>query len=623
MTRASLAWLLPLAAMGAQAACANAERPSPATVPAGVTPATSVAAATPVPAGPVTPAPVLVAIVVDQLAAWVAAERLPRLPRGGFARLRHEGTWVTDLAYLHAATETAPGHSALFSGSTPRETGIVANAVWRTDLDPPRDASLLEDAGYRVVNSAGIVLTTGGKEARPRPKNGVSLAKMNATGAAQPLLADRLLAWDPEAVVVALSMKDRGAAFAAGHHPTALLWFDDDAGTLVTSKPETEAMTAPAENLPAWARPFEHPAGLEGGAEWKLLDPAFIAASLPDTADDQPGEMPDLGGRTFPHLIGGPGSAKRFRATPSSDAWLADLSLAAVGKARKPDHPMLLAVSFSANDYVGHYFGPNSWEAWDELEELDATLGRLFAGLDTLLGPDGYSVVLSGDHGIVPFPLPAKPAWCGTPGGPPAPNPYEKPCQPATRLSGDEIKAYLNARLALAFGNYAMVRSVADSLVYLAPQALSGLARSRVDQVVRTDLRAMTIGGHKGLADVFAVSEFKAPCPPPADEGIPALVCRTVSDTGDYYIVPRPGDFFWGKAKTPPEGASHGTPYRYDRTVPLLVRYPHGSGDQVVETALFGSYYASAWYALTGETLAGPYGTAVGAAAMTQSPRSR
>jgi hypothetical protein len=45
--------------------------------------------------------------------------------------------------------------------------------------------------------------------------------------------------------------------------------------------------------------------------------------------------------------------------------------------------------------------------------------------------------------------------------------------------------------------------------------------------------------------------------------------------------------------------------------VPLLVRYASGTGGRVVEGAPFGSYYASAWYALTGESLAGPYGSPV------------
>ena len=57
---------------------------------------------------------VAVAIVIDQLAAWVAEQRLEKLPpAGGFARLRSEGTWVKRCEYTYAITETAPGHAAL------------------------------------------------------------------------------------------------------------------------------------------------------------------------------------------------------------------------------------------------------------------------------------------------------------------------------------------------------------------------------------------------------------------------------------------------------------------------------------------------------------------------------
>jgi len=549
-------------------------------------------------------APLVVAIVIDQLAAWVASERLPRLPDGGFARLRREGTWVTDLTYLHAGTETAMGHSALFSGCTPRETGIVGNAVWRPDLDPPREGSLLEDPRYRVVGPSGIVLTADGK----RPKNGISLAQMTPERMAQPLLADRLLAHDPKAVVVSLSLKDRGAAFGGGHRPTALLWFDDEAGALVTSQPEADAPATAGDTLPAWARPFERPPDPDH-LVWKLFDPGFIAQNA-GVADDQPGEMPDIGGRVFPHMIGGPGFAKRFRATPAADAMLVDVGLAAVAHARDPEHPMLLAVSFSANDYVGHAFGPNSWEAWDELEELNATLGRFFQGLDALVGANGYAVVLSADHGVVPFPLPVHPAWCA----PGAPNPYEKPCAPSGRLNSEALKSYLNARLKVRLGQSDLVRAIVESLVYLSPEArsLPADARHRLDDAVREELMAFEFDGAHPVADVLAIPALGGVCPPPADESIPALVCRTTSsDRGDAYVVPRAGAFFWGKPGAL-EGASHGTPYRYDRTVPMLVRYPAGPGGRVVERAPFGSYYASAWYALTGEPRAGPYGTVVG-----------
>ena len=37
------------------------------------------------------------------------------------------------------------------------------------------------------------------------------------------------------------------------------------------------------------------------------------------------------------------------------------------------DHRTLLAVSLSPNDYIGHTFGPDSWEAWDEIRRIYAT----------------------------------------------------------------------------------------------------------------------------------------------------------------------------------------------------------------------------------------------------------
>jgi len=57
----------------------------------------------------------------------------------------------------------------------------------------------------------------------------------------------------------------------------------------------------------------------------------------------------------------------------------------------------------------------------------------------------------------------------------------------------------------------------------------------------------------------------------------------------DYYVVAKPGSFF----DDPPDVAGHGTPYLYDRTVPLL-------GGSVAD-GTFRSFYRSVWRALTGE----------------------
>jgi hypothetical protein len=538
--------------------------------------------------------PVVVAIVVDQLAGWVAEERLPLLPEtGGFTRLRREGTWVKQQAYLHAVTETAPGHAALFTGRTPRENGIVANQVWREDLTPPRASSLLEDP-----TPANRLVPTPAGASRP----GVSLAHLDG-----PTLADLLKERDPRAVVAAVSLKDRGALFGGGRRPNLAVWWDEEDGALVTS-------SAFAADLPPWVRALAP----RLDAPWCLEDATFARRAR--TPDDQPGESAaELGSRTFePDDACSTGLAhhppadraragRAFRVHPDADRTLAAIALAAVRELRDPAHPMLVALSFSTNDYVGHAFGPDSWEAWDELRHLDATLAALLADLDRALGPDGYTVVLSGDHGIVPLPeVQARPGpWCA-PGGA---NPYELPCAAGVRISSDAVVEELRRALRDGGVEVPVVARMVESAVLLTPQAraLPRAERRRVDALVLAAAARIP-----GIASAHVVTG--GPCPPRTDESVPALVCRaTRPGLADYYLVPTPGSFFWRASPgAPAEGVAHGAPYRYDRAVPLLVRHPGAPGGRVQERGVFGDFAATVWYALTGEERAWPYGAPVG-----------
>src|ERR1700690_328092 len=157
-----------------------------------------------VPAGPpVTPGyRVVVAIVVDQLAAWVMAERAKELPaNGGFARLAREGLYAREMEFHHAVTETAPGHAALFTGRVPRETGIYSNEILR-----PGDSetvSILRDRGTRLVAVDGTFVEG----------EGSSLAALHPDVAT---VADLWRARHPEGRVFSFSLKDRGALFGGG-----------------------------------------------------------------------------------------------------------------------------------------------------------------------------------------------------------------------------------------------------------------------------------------------------------------------------------------------------------------------------------------------------------------------
>jgi predicted AlkP superfamily pyrophosphatase or phosphodiesterase len=64
----------------------------------------------------------------------------------------------------------------------------------------------------------------------------------------------------------------------------------------------------------------------------------------------------------------------------------------------------MLAVSFSSPDYVGHSFGPNSWEIVDNYIKLDEELGRMFDFLDATVGKGKYTAFLSADHAVAHVP---------------------------------------------------------------------------------------------------------------------------------------------------------------------------------------------------------------------------
>src|ERR1700675_4235871 len=64
----------------------------------------------------------------------------------------------------------------------------------------------------------------------------------------------------------------------------------------------------------------------------------------------------------------------------------------------------VLSVSFSANDYVGHRFGPYSQEAMDMTLRVDRQIGTLLDFIDAHVGLQNAVVVFTADHGASPVP---------------------------------------------------------------------------------------------------------------------------------------------------------------------------------------------------------------------------
>jgi predicted AlkP superfamily pyrophosphatase or phosphodiesterase len=158
------------------------------------------------------------------------------------------------------------------------------------------------------------------------------------------------------------------------------------------------------QEMPPWAREFNGAGKVTSyfGKKWERLLPAAGYDMV--GPDDVAAEADEAGtGRTFPHPIGG---AESFDLSPFSNEVLADFAMRAVteeglGRDTVPD---LLGISFSANDRVGHAYGPDSHEVMDVTVRLDRTLARLFGFLDKTVGLANVVMVLTADHGVAPLP---------------------------------------------------------------------------------------------------------------------------------------------------------------------------------------------------------------------------
>lgn len=212
-------------------------------------------------------------------------------------------------------------------------------------------------------------------------------------------LADWIVAANPGARVASISAKDRGAVLPAAHVRGQVWWFEADEGRFVTSTYYRDA-------TPRWADRFNDEILTAHAADsaWTSRVPAALAGrSDPDSAEYEGDEASP----TFPHRFGKPGERTHFwewfERTPMLDAATFDLARIVVveeglGRDTLPD---FLNVSLSQTDRIGHDFGPLSREQLDNLLRLDAEIGSFLAFLDSVVGPGRWTLGMSADHGVL------------------------------------------------------------------------------------------------------------------------------------------------------------------------------------------------------------------------------
>jgi predicted AlkP superfamily pyrophosphatase or phosphodiesterase len=505
-------------------------------------------------------------IVVDQFR-YDYLERFGDLfVANGLRRLMRDGASWTQSNYDHFPTYTAPGHSTMMTGAYPAETGIVGNE-W-----PDRAT------GKKVTSVTDTtVLPLGGNPNEPKSS---PRRLMSST------VGDEVrLTTNDRSKVIGISVKDRSAILPAGRHANAAYWFSTAVGNMVSS-------TYYFDQLPGWVTDFNktRPADKYYGMKWERLLPEseYLKRAGPDSP-----RWEDIGTSTsgntnaFPHTITGgarmPSSAFYWELdySPFTNEILVSFTKEAIVNESlgQDDDTDVLTVSFSANDYVGHRYGPYSQEAMDAALRVDRDIATLLDFVQTKVGLANTLVAFTADHGVSPIPEHAAALGLG-----------------GARVKTQDILGAIRAAITARYNRDRKSPDPTADYLYkyddmgIARDAFingniyfnyTALERDKVDPEELAQVAGTAALSVPGVARYFTRGQLMR-----GAISISDLIERRVqhgfypSRSGDVVLIAEPFKYL---GDTLP--ATHGSPYSYDTNVPTIIMGPGVTPGRYLEPA--------------------------------------
>jgi predicted AlkP superfamily pyrophosphatase or phosphodiesterase len=469
----------------------------------------------------------VVGIVVDQMRFDYLYRYYNQYSENGFKRLLSQGMNFTYAQYNYIPTYTGPGHSSIYTGSTPYFHGIISNDWYDKTLK--KTVYCTSDTNYQTVgaqNASGqmspnrMLASTIGDELR-MSDNGLSR-------------------------VFSVSIKDRAAILPGGHMANAAYWYDGKSGNFVTSTYYTKA-------LPQWLNNFnarQEPAKLMSSG-WNLsLPESYYICSFPDNGAGETDVFKE-GKTTFPHSFAKVDLATRLdliRTTPFGNELLAGFVKELI-KNEKPgqgQYTDMLAVSFSSTDYVGHAYGPNSMEVMDTYLKLDKQIAILLETLDNTVGKGNYLLFLTADHAVKPNAEYLKENHM----------PFGNL---ESKLVEDSLRAFCNRH----FGFSETIETVEDNQIYFNHQVLENKKVGL--HLFNTVLISYLRNTFPQMNMISSKEDFNSQMPTRTMNTF-ALNGFNPYRSGDLVFDLTPGYLTGGYY----QGTSHGTAFDYDTHVPLL-----------------------------------------------------
>ncbi|MFQ6612022.1 MAG: alkaline phosphatase family protein [Fidelibacterota bacterium] len=466
----------------------------------------------------------IVFISVDQLVPDLLDKYDP-LFKGGYHWFRQHGENYANTYHEHGYTTTGAGHFVLASGQYPGPHGIIGNNWYDRKLR--KSVYAVEDSLAQMFDGTDT---------------GKSYRQINSTA-----LGDWLKSADPKAKVFSVALKDRAAIMLGGKNPDLVLWYNWK-GAFTTSDYY-------AQTLPGWVQTFNKNLNLLSYRDsvWNHILPleTYDQYARPDSF---PGEIDrhkdDYYNPVLPFFFDSTYSDEKLLdgigGTPWGDRITLQLAQACIRKNRlgKDRVPDIMFISLSANDWIGHDFGPFSQEMMDNLLRTDRALMKLITFVEAYVGKGRTVYVLTADHGSGPIPEYAR--LQGRDSGR-----INRPeIKSRAKAARDEIESKYGSNLAVSYGQFVYYN---DAL----------LKQRNIPKQVLTDIFRKHLNGVQGLAAIMTKDELLA--------GIDTTV---IAERMRHMLHPVNSPDLWLLNKKYwtfryPLGSTHGSPYDYDSHVPL------------------------------------------------------
>jgi predicted AlkP superfamily pyrophosphatase or phosphodiesterase len=444
----------------------------------------------------------VVILIIDQFRGDYLERYHDEFGPAGFRNFTDRGAYFPACYYDYANTRTAPGHATIGTGTYTSGHGIFANEWW-----VPANKKVMSS----VEDDSTKTLGAEGESIGASPHN---------------LLADTLgdelrLATQGNSRVFGVALKDRAAILPSGFSANGAYWIDKTTGAWVTS-------TYYMSEAPHWLTAYNGQKRAQKllNLDWKDADGNVLGSTAPhDGPDGKPIEYYELVGRT-----------------PYANDYELDFARELIQQEKLGQGTVtdLLVLSLSANDLVGHAYGPDSPQIHSMALALDRQISEFFTFLQQQYG-NRFWVAFSADHGVAPTNAASS-----------------KLRIPSAVVANKDLRADLNKALGARLhkpGDY--VRSVSFPIVFVNNEAFADKAEADAEGYVVEVMKSM------GFVNAYSKEQLASGEVAPSPQG--RMFANSYSPYGGWWVMGQPPPF----TLSAKDVADHGVSYSYDQHVPL------------------------------------------------------